>query len=542
MEIMNRNLTKIMIFIGVLIFALVLRLAYIQLLGHDELSAAVRAQSLISLEGSNTRGMIYDRNGAALVADDKQYVYIIREDEFDVSAEKLLDQADAEEVSGSSEGYRVYSSENYEKSIGEKLISSNHAYILQASSRYSEDQAAEHLIGYVNREDQSGAAGLEMMYDEILSGYNRRIYAAADVKGNILPGRGLIIASDKETDSYIKSGIRTTLDKEIQQEVEKILDDAGGFCAAVVLDVNTGGVTAMASAPGFDPDDIESYIGSSGDELVNRATQGQYAPGSVFKIAAAAAALERGIGTDKTFVCSGDTHVGSLSIGCETGGEEGHGTISFREAFAVSCNSFFIQLGQEIGAGSIIETAEEMGLGAEVIEGFPQENSGHLMTAQERFGEGIGNLCIGQGELLVTPVQIAAMTAVIASGGIDHGVHLLMADEPEESRVISGSAAAEIQQMMEGVTIYGTAAVLGMIDENGEPEAAVKTGTAEYGSVENGGTHGWITGYAPCQEPEYVITVLVEDGSSGSAAAGPVFKKIVEYLKKSGSYGNPTLA
>jgi len=542
MEIMNKNLIRILAFTGVLIFALILRLAYIQLLGHDELSAAVRSQSLISLEGSNTRGMIYDRNGAALVADDKRYVYIIKDDDFNASAEKLLKEAEAVEVSGSNEGYKVYSSERYDKEIGEKLISGNLAYIMEASSRYSEDQIAEHLIGYVNSEDQSGAAGLEMMYDEILSGYNRRIYAAADVKGNILPGRGLIIASDKETDSYIKSGIRTTLDKEIQQEVEMILEENGGKCAAVVLDADTGGVVAMASVPGFDPGDADKYISSSGDELVNRATQGQYAPGSVFKIVVAAAALESGISPDKTFVCSGDTHIGSLEIGCNTGGEEGHGSISFADAFAVSCNSFFIQLGQEIGADRIIETAEEMGLGKAVIEGFPQENGGHLMTAQERLGDSIGNLCIGQGENLVTPVQIAAMTGIIASGGTSRGVHLLMEDEAEESRVLSASTVKEIQKMMEDVTVKGTARVLDMTDAKGSPAAAVKTGTAEYGSGDSGGTHGWITGYTPCEDPEYVITILVEDGSSGTSAAGPLFKKIIEYLEKSGSYGKPTLA
>ena len=327
MEIMNSNLKKIMIFIGILIFVLVLRLAYIQILGHDDLSAAVRAQSLLSLEGSNTRGMIYDRNGAVLVADDKRYVYIIRENEFDVAAEKLLDSLEAEKVGSGSEGYCVYSSETYDRETGKKLISGNNAYILEASSRYGDDQVAEHLIGYVNSDDKSGAAGLELMYDEILSGYNRRIYAVADVKGHILPGRGLIIASDRETDSYIKSGIRTTLDKEIQQEVEAILDQHGGNCAAVVLDADTGGVVAMASVPGFEPDNIDPYIGSSGNELVNRVTQGQYAPGSVFKIVVAAAALERGVDTDRTYVCSGDTRIGGLSIGCGTGGEEGHGLL-----------------------------------------------------------------------------------------------------------------------------------------------------------------------------------------------------------------------
>lgn len=541
MELMNRNFKIILIFTGLLMTALVFRLAYIQLIGHEELSEAVRVQSLISLEGGNTRGMIYDRNGKALVADDKQYVYIIREKDFDIAAEKQLEKLGAEETSRG-DGYLVYSSEQYDKAAGEKLIQKNHAYILQTSARYGDDQTAEHLIGYINSEDSSGAAGLELMYDDILSGANRRMYAAADVKGNILPGRGIIAVSDRETGSYLKTSIRTTLDKELQEEVETILADYRGKCAAVVLDADSGGVLAMASTPGFDPDNIDSYIGSSGEELINRATQGEYAPGSVFKMVVAAAALENGVSINKTYECSGTAHVGSLSIGCKTGGGSGHGVIGFEDAFARSCNSYFIQLGQETGADNIIETAAELGLGGTVIEGFPQENAGHLMTAQERSGDAVGNLSIGQGQMLVTPVQIAAMTNIIASGGIDHKVHLVMNEETKESNVISAETASAIQKMMEKTTLEGTAASLGMTDEDGQPEAAVKTGTAEYGAGESAGTHGWITGYAPCDDPEYIVTVLAEDGSSGTEAAGPLFKRIIEYLKDSGSYSKPTLA
>ena len=119
---------------------------------------------------------------------------------------------------------------------------------------------------------------------------------------------------------------------------------------------------------------------------------------------------------------------GSLTIGCETGGDAGHGTIGFEDAFAQSCNSFFIKLGQQTGADEIVEMAEKLGLGRKAIDGYPQESSGHLMTKQERSGDAIGNLSIGQGETLVTPVQVARMTNIIASEGMDRGVHLLVED------------------------------------------------------------------------------------------------------------------
>lgn len=535
-----KNLKKIFIFLGVLMILLAARLAYIQLAGHEELSEATRSQSLISLEGSNTRGVIYDRNGAALVADRKSYVYIINEKNYNRRTEQLLEQVNAAKVSSDNEGYHVYSSSIYDKETGRELIDKCGAYILQASSRYSHNQVAAHVIGYVNRSDSSGAAGLELMFDEQLSALNRRVYAAADVKGNIIPGRGLVIASEAHNDSYAGEGIRTTIDKELQIEVEEIIEKNDKKCAVVVLDSKSGGIAAMACTPGFDPSRAEQYVQSRGDELVNKTTQGEYPPGSVFKIVVAAAALENGADTDKTYVCSGHVELDGISIGCDTGGDSGHGEISFEDAFAQSCNSYFIQLAMDTGADPVIEMARDMGFGEKVLDGYPQESKGHLMTESERTGNAIGNLAIGQGEILATPLQVASMTSIIANGGVDKGVHLLMDEEPEENRVISQSTAEDISKMMELVTREGTGGVIEP-DAGGKPRAAVKTGTAEYGSEEDNTSHGWITGFAPCDNPEYVITVLVENGSSGSRSAGPVFESIIDYLEKSGSYSTPTL-
>jgi len=568
-----KNLKRLVIIVGVLFFALTMRLAYIQLIGGEDLAAATRMQSLIALEGSNTRGIIYDRNGVPLVADNRNYIYIIKEDDFNDDARSLLDALNAEPVSDENEGYYVYSSENYDKQFGSRLIRQNDAYIVQASERYSDGQSAEHLIGYINEHDKSGAAGLEFMYDKELSGLNRQVYAVADVAGNILPGRGLVLTSDDKKDSSVKSGIRTSLDKELQMAVEDIIADEEKDCAVAVLDCRSGGIAAMSCTPGFDPDDVNMYLQGEGDELLNKVTQGEYAPGSIFKIVVAAAALENGIDINKSFNCDGAAEVGNLVIGCETGGDYGHGSIDFKSAFADSCNSFFIQLGQEIGAEKIIETAKKFGLGKTVLDGYPHESRGHLMTSGESSGDAIGNLSIGQGENLVTPLQVAAMTNIIANGGIDKGVHILASEEAGDERVISEKTAEIIGMMMEAVSTEGTASGLefggqayaGRLDlgefgegestagslsagesaagANPRPAAAVKTGTAEYGTDDGAGrTHAWITGFTPCVEPEYTITVFVEDGVSGSGSAGPVLEKIIRYLEESGSYSRPTLA
>ena len=539
---MEKNLKRILAVMTAALIALACRLAYIQLVGEQKLSEATRAQSMIALKGSNTRGIIYDRNGAPLVADSKKYIYIIKENSFDSYAQELLSELGAAEINADNRGYRVYSSERYDKQYGRKLIENNNVYILQAAARYSDDQLAEHLIGYVNKQDDSGAAGLELMYDDQLSALNRRVYAVADVAGNILKGRGLVIDSDEKDDSYIKKGIRTTIDKELQAAVEEIIGDEDRECAAVVLDVKSGGVLAMASTPEFDQNNVQEYMTDGNDELLNKATQGEYPPGSVFKIITAAAALEQGISPQKKFSCGGSVSLGDVVIGCETGGENGHGEIGLEDAFALSCNSYFVQLAELTGADNIVNTATEFGLGEKTLDGFPQENAGHLMTEDERSGIAVGNLSIGQGQTLTTPIQVAVMTNTIASGGINRGAHLLMEEESEERQAVSKSTAQTVADMMEAVTLYGTAAELGMTDSAGNAKAAVKTGSAEYGTDDSTGSHGWITGFTPCEDPEYTITVFVKNGGSGAQSAGPLFQKIVNYLEESGSYSRPTLA
>lgn len=541
MEKMTGNLKIIMCCIAAILLALTARLFYIQLVGGDELAEAAREQCLISLEGGNTRGIIYDRNGAPLVADKKKYVYILKEDRFNYRTGKLLKSIKAEEISGDNRGYYVYSSEDYDKATGRRLIDEYGAYILETSSRYSENQTASELIGYLNKKDKSGAAGLELMFDERLSMLNRRTYAAADVKGNILPGRGLIVVSDKQKDSSVEKGVRTTIDRELQKETERIIDKHNKKCAVVILDVKTGGIVTMAEAPGFDRRKVDEYLYSSEGELMNRATQGEYAPGSVFKIVIAAAALENGVDLDKEYECRGECRIDNVSIGCETGGEKGHGKISFEDAFAYSCNSYFIQMGRDVGYENILYMAEKLGLGKKIITGYPQESRGHIMNAAESVGAGMGNLAIGQGQTLVTPMQVAAMTNIMASGGIDKGVHISI-EEVSEIQVISKENAEKIKDMMQAVTEKGTAARLGFKDNEGLPRASVKTGTAEYGEKKKGNTHGWITGFAPCDNPEYTITVFMEDCDSGSSDAGPIYREILEYLEKSGAYSRPALA
>lgn len=537
-----KNLKIVLWILLSMIVLLVFRLGYIQLLGHKDLSEVTRMQSMIALNGSDSRAVILDRNGVALAGNNKKYIYIIKSDMMTSGAEKYLKLLGAGEIDSGSKQYKVYTSSEYNKDAARKLIDNNKAYILQASTRYSENQLAEHFIGYVNKKDASGASGIELMYDEQLDSLNRKVYAAADVTGNILQGRGLEITSGDDDDSTVRDSIIVTLDSEIQKAVEEIIDEEDKACAVVILDAKDGGIVTMASTPGFDPDNVDKYISGGTDELLNKVTQGEYPPGSVFKIIVAAAALENGIGSETTFSCNGYVMADNVSIKCETGGETGHGNIDMEEAFAHSCNSYFIKLAQQIGAGNIIKTAEKFGLGNTVLDDFPHECKGAIMNSQQSIGAGVGNLGIGQGETLTTPLQIAAMTNIIAADGIDVGIKVLMEDVSDKERIVSEETAKMISQMMEQTVVDGTAQALEMTTSKGDAIVAVKTGTAEYNAGSEIRTHAWITGFTPCDDPEYTITVFVEDGGSGSQTAGPVMKKIVEYLQKSGSYSKPTLA
>lgn len=534
---MKKRLNQIGAVLGVCILGLVGRLAYIQLLGHEDLSQAAAAQQLIALEGANSRGLIYDRNQTPLVGNNREYIFIIRQKNFDGEAMNALSAMEAEEIKNGNKGYRVFSAKSYDKELGERLIRNSAAYIIEAGRRYSHKQKAVHILGYVNPQDASGAAGIELMCDEELSLLNKRIFTTADVLGNIVPGRGLVISTAMDKDSYVKKGITTTLEAGLQGAVETILQSADKEGAIVVLRTESGEIAASASTPDFDPSRVGQYMSSGSSELVNKVTQGEYPPGSVFKIAVAAAALQQGISPEREFFCQGHVSINGRSVNCKTGGEQGHGTITLKEAFAQSCNSAFIQLGQELGPDKILTMARRLGLGQRALKGYPGEKAGNLMTRQQSSGAAIANLSIGQGETLTTPLQAAHMTNIIAAGGKDPGIHILANQEPEDNQVLSSGAAKELMGMMAQTMITGSGKELA--GEAGDMAMAAKTGSAESYMADREVVHSWMTGFVPAENPEYTITVFLQNGGSGSRGAGPLFVQVVSYLRESGSFEHP---
>ncbi len=463
-------------------------------------------QQSLKINGTDTRSIIYDRNGARITDASTDYVYIIKRNMLDMNARQLLEAADAVEGDKTNDTYAIYHTENKNQNIREELENTYNAYVIETGSRYSLNQPAAHILGYLS--GNTGAAGIELKYQSRLYSAGNSTFVYTDGEGNILKGTGPYV-------SYAENAFLTTIDLQIQKSTEKILKECEYDSAAVVLETGTGNILAMASTPSYSPRQMAELLGSSSGCLVNKALQ-SYPPGSVFKIVTAAAALEAGTVTDKTeFYCSGEELFGDIRIKCMAA----HGKLSLQEAFAKSCNCAFIQLGQGTGYEAVKIMAQKMGMGAKALD-FSEESCGHITIEQEAAGAGIANMAIGQGTLLASPVQVARITNIIANGGTDTGIHIISAKQ-ENRRAVSEKTAETITEMMRAVMVYGTGA------GSTASMCAGKTGSAEAGSM----IHGWFTGFFPYNAPEYTITVFCEDGKSGGNSALKVFDQIADTLR-----------
>jgi len=523
---MKKRVRGMGVLITVLLLCLGGRLYYIQAVCGGALKEGAQGQQMIEIQSPGERGTIYDRNMIQLTDTCKNYYYVIPRKEKSAELAQLLEKIGGTEAGVKGRNYLVYKSRVFNKEVNEQLISKYHAYPFCSGSRYENEQLAAHLIGYVGGSDKTGEAGLEKMFQYRLAAFPCRLQMLGSGTGEPVSGAGV---SKKASRRQMEpAALVTTIDSTLQTEVEKILKDREVSGAAVVLQPGTGQVLAMASSPGFNPGKVEEYLDSAGGELVNKAVQGQYPPGSVFKIVVAAAALESGkVTMDETFDCKGWIEVNGVKLTCEDH-PDGHGKLDFKQAFASSCNCFFASVGAKIGSETIVDMAERMGLGQAVIDGFPDEKTGAFPEKEERAYRGLSNFSIGQGSLLVTPIQIAKVTNIIASGGVDYPVSVTMskeAEEPEGKRVMSQVTAIRLAEMMEAVFDTGTASGAEL-----SVKAAGKTGSAESGEDGEYTVHGWFTGYFPLEEPRYTVTVIAENGKTGSSSALPVFEEIVNAL------------
>ncbi len=415
---------------------------------------------------------------------------------------------------------------------------------------------AEQLEAYRARgyrgDEWVGVAGLEAWGEPYLAGtHGGTLYLMSPA------GQPLAVLAHK--DAVPSRALYTTIDRPLQQQVQQILGDRRG--AVVVMDVHTGAILAMASGPSFDPN---VFVGPTGGEeriatlsdprhpLVNRATQGAYPCGSVFKVVTIAAAMEAGgMTADSTFWCPGYWDGLGPQYRKRCWREGGHGNINLKDALTASCDVTFYSLGQTLDGmdpAILPRFGRSFGLGmptglAEIPEtpGLMPDPEWKQATYGENWWPGDSvNLAIGQGYLLVTPLQVARMMAAVANGGTLYRPYLVqriaaageaypeVVVQPEVVGTLPVSAEnlAVIQEALKGVTTspIGTATYrfVGM----GIPVAG-KTGTAEAPGADTL-PHSWFAAYAPADNPEIAVVVMVENAGEGSSVAAPMVRGVVE--------------
>ena len=497
-----------------------------------ELAQAAAQQQTYKVNVFSTRGTVYDCHLNPLTGNGRQYVTsIVPGVEVSAQLNKIFPTAKMQEI------YPLLSAgKPFALRLPQK-ISSPDADVFTVSSRYSAQQPAVHIIGYLNGSG-GGAAGVEKAFNSQLTRNQGKISVSypVDAMNRVLSGEQKTV---EDTSNLQKSGVVLTLDRRVQDLAEEAADQYIKKGAIVVVEVPSCKIRAIVSRPSYDPDDVASVLSSQDSPLLNRGLS-SYSVGSVFKLVAAAAALEDGISPQETYTCTGAITVDGNVYHCFN--SESHGTENMKQAIANSCNTYFVNLMQKIPPADFLAMAKKFGFGQSfsLAPGLSSD-AGVLPTAKElSVPRALANFSFGQGNLTANPLQMAAMVNAIASGGtytqpslyeglVDEKLQVTQRAAPQESKpVISAQTAGLLHEFMKASIDEGTS-------NKGKPlflEAGAKTATAQTGRYVNGVemVESWFAGFYPYQNPRYVVVVFAEGGSGGGATCGPAFRDIADGL------------
>ncbi len=546
-----------------------------------------------------TRGLIYDRHGHRLVDNRPSFdLSIIIKDAspLEVTVKKL-----AKHLGISSEvlmarlskykGLYTYNPVLLKQDIGRDALARIEAHsfdlpgvIVNVKPRrnYINKTSAAHLMGYLSeigqRElskaeyedykpgDYIGKVGVEKEYESYLRGRKGDRLVEVNVTGQV-------VKILKTIDASSGNNVYLTLDRNMQLRAEELLAGVAG--AAVALDVSNGHVLAMVSSPSFDQNYFVSGMTSSQwDSMINnpfrplnnKAIQGEYPPGSTYKIITAVAGLDEGvIDGNTTYFCPGHLTFGDRTFRCWKKG--GHGTVNVVDAIAQSCDVFFYITGQKIGVDKLAWYAKALGLGRQTGISLAHESEGLIPTAawkKKRFGvpwrggETL-SIAIGQGYNLTTPLQLAVMTSAVANNGTWYKPVIIKKIEPtnggsviENDSKIGGRYSFKkdtLDLVKKGLfkVVHGARGTARIAKIKGV-HISGKTGTAQVIGHKQGDTkreyktdhhkpHALFVAYAPSDNPRIAVSVIVEHGEHGSSAAAPIARELIrEYLasEKSG--------
>ncbi len=561
---------------------IVLRLWYVQIYKGKTYSEKAKENRLRQQSVYAPRGLILDRNGHILAENKPAYgLTIIREDCTDIekTLSKVSQWTDIP-LSNLQEKYR-HGQKNIPPFKHQLLISNlpfskiariephlmkwpSLQIVAHPLRNYPYGSLLSHLIGYVgetnekelrqNKElqlgDKIGKQGLEFVFDDKLRGKKGKKQIEVNAQGRILNSTTL-----KEPQPG--NNIYLTIDLDLQKYIWDQLGNKTG--AVIVMSPKSGDILALVSKPGYNNNLFVQGIGhqkwlnllaNKKHPLQNRAIQCAYPPGSVFKLVMACCNLHHGlVSIQKKYYCPGFYQLGNRRFNCWK--ERGHGWMNLRTAIKESCDVYFYKLGEKMGVDCISNFAQQYGFNQKTHIDLPHESKGLIPDRdwkQQRFGEKWQggetiNMAIGQGYSLVTPLQIARFTASLVNGGRLLKPQLLLTNTIKIQNKLPLSAKELdfiVQAMIDTVEeAHGTAWRL----RTKEATVGGKTGTAQVIKLTEEQKekkleeipykfrdHAWMTSFGWQKHKKYVVVAFIEHGGHGSSGAGPIVKKVYDYL------------
>ncbi|RTZ95104.1 MAG: penicillin-binding protein 2 [Deltaproteobacteria bacterium] len=596
MDWFKRRLTIVMALTFAIFCLLVIRLFYLQVI-NGEKYRQLSANNCIRLQTIDApRGLIFDRHGELLVDNRPSFnISIIPKDAkpIDATLGRLaayaqIPKSELEEKLKKKKPFPVYKPVLLKADIGRDMLAAIEVNWFDLPGvvvgvnpirHYINAQTAAHLIGYMgeinSKELKSGAFpkkeqgdfigkfGVERSFEDILSGREGGRQVEVNSSGRIVQVLKTVAAEPGQN-------IYLTIDKRLQQKAESLLAEKAG--AIVAMDPNNGQVLALASSPSFDQNAFvgglsrkkwQALISDPRHPMTYKAIQGEYPPGSIYKIVTAMAGLEEHvIDRNTVFFCPGHYRLGNRVFRCWK--KSGHGKVNLEKAITQSCDVYFYQVGQKLGVDRLAWYAKACGLGALTGIHLAHENAGLIPTAawkkrktgvKWQGGETL-SMAIGQGYNLVTPLQMAVLISAIANGGYRYRPVILYKSVTAKGEVVkhfekqvvgklpvSKANLALIRRGLWDVVNgnRGTARIARLKDI----EISGKTGTAQVFSRKaqesmkekdmayHLKSHAWFVAYAPSNKPEIAVAVLVEHGAHGSRSAAPLARDIIQmYLGK----------
>ena len=547
----NSRRRALFVAIGLVAWMLLIgaRLVQLQINQHEDFTARARNQQLSAIDTSPTRGQVLDRQGRELARS-------IDTESFFADAREISDPNDTAKRIASVTGQDrdelckrlaaaieakkqfVWISRRLDSDVANKLdkMELKGVYSRKESKRYyPNDSLAAHVLGFVGSE-QIGLGGVEQYYNEKIRGEGGKVYLEMDRERHAFesyevqpnPGQTVVLTIDQT--------IQYRTEQALGAAVERAHAKSG---TAIVMDPQNGEILALANAPSFDPNQPQK---DSAEARVNNALQSVYEPGSTFKIVAYSAAIEKGLVRPEDKI---DCQMGQITVaGRLIHDHKPFGVLTIADALAQSSNVGAIKLGLLVGNESMYDYMKRLGFGSRTGIDLAGESAGLLRALARWQPSSIGSLAMGQ-EIGVTPLQMATAYSVLANDGMLVKPHIVrelrspdgavvFQTKVETRRALKPETTAALRNMLEGVTLHGTARKAQLEGYT----AAGKTGTAQKIDPRThaySGTKyiGSFVGFAPVNHPAVVIIVVIDEPEGayhGGDVAAPVFREIAEQI------------